>query len=322
MAASWIIANSSVLNRFAALIKSGRLAHAYLFIGPESVGKSETALAVAKFVNCLDLKSEAPCETCAACIKINAGSHPDIHIIERIEKESISIEQIREMIVQIQLRPYEAKKKVFIIKNIEYLTPEGSNSLLKTLEEPSLNSLLLLTTSLLEKNLDTVKSRCHHIQFFPAPLRKLAGELKKDYAITESDAHLLSHFAQGCAGRAGRLHEASFIKKRNDTLERIVFGRDNEAYLKKILNDRQETKQVLDVLFSWVRDLLLLKSGAQEHTLIHLDRVRELRKLETQFSFEELKDLCDEVVEASGMLADNLNVKVALALIQGELWAK
>ena len=148
-----VFINEKIVARFSRILANQRLAHAYLFIGSNSVGKSETALAIAKLVNCDQvLEDGQPCEQCDSCIKTEAGNHPDVVFIEGMDGGAIKISQIRELVRASQLRPFEGKKKVFIIKDIEKLTTEGSNALLKTLEEPSKNSLLILTTSVPERN--------------------------------------------------------------------------------------------------------------------------------------------------------------------------
>ncbi len=309
-----------VLERFDALNASGRLAHAYLFVGPRGVGKSETALAVARLVNCERPAQGRPCGECPSCLKINAATHPDVHRIEKLQdKESISIEQVRGLIGQSQLRPYEGRRKVFIIKDIEGLTPEGSNSLLKTLEEPSPSSLLLLTTSVPEKCLETVKSRCHPVLMHPLPVRKLAQILKKDYAIKDPQAQCLAAMAGGCPAIARKLHENGFLKRKNAAIDELLFGGGNEAYWKKVLGDKGELREALQVLLGLLRDMLLLKAGMPESGLLHADRAEELRQWASRYSFVDLAELVRETVEATRTLEENLNVKIAFALIREKL---
>ena len=209
-----------VLKRFSALLKNASLAHAYLFTGPVSVGKFETALAIAKLVNCEKPVHNSSCGVCASCIKIDKGSHPDIYIFDAITKKEadagsvrsgmriektedgkdnkeegksnnleIRISQIHFLSSRIQLRPFEAAKKVFIVKNADDLNQEAANALLKTLEEPSPNSLLILTSAFPQNIFDTIKSRCHMIQFFALTQDKLEAELIKGYDVDKKAAH-------------------------------------------------------------------------------------------------------------------------------------
>ena len=314
--------NENVLKRFSILQKNNRLAHAYLFTGPQDIGKSETALAVSKFLNCEKPGMDFFCDECPACLKINHGNHPDIHVIDSQETETIKIEQIRTLIEQIQLRPFEANVKVFIIKNVEDLSLEGANALLKTLEEPSKNSLLILTTTVPEKNLDTIRSRCHSIAFFPESNRKLADRLIKDYAIDRSASHFLSFFSEGCLGRAGHLAREKFFERKNQTIDLMVCSSGSDDYLKQILSDKKKTREVLNVLLTWFRDLLLLKLSSDESRVIHLDRIKDLRKYQSQYSFEQINEIITQIVNAMELLEENLNVKLPLNIIKERLWRR
>lgn len=317
--------DEKVLSRFGALIKSKRMAHAYLFMGPRGAGKSDTALAVAKLVNCEDVQEGeigSFCGRCASCIKIDSGNHPDILIIDVDEGETIKIAQIRELISQAQLRPFEAAKKVFIIKNIECLTKEGSNALLKTLEEPTSSSLLILTTSVPERCLDTVRSRCHVIHFFSASNDAVSAQLQEIYDIDSINSHILAYFSEGCLGKAKSLEARDFLNKKNEILDNLIFNENNDAYLKSVLSDKESTKDMLDVLLFWFRDLILLKAGIDKEHIVYLDQVDDLYELSKRYSFEQLNDIIDQIINVSELLGANLNVKIPLALLKEKIWAR
>jgi len=314
--------NPAILERFDKINRHGRLAHAYLLIGPTYVGKKETALSVAKLVNCEGehKQQKSFCDECPSCIKINSGNHPDIHIIESEEGEaSIKIAQIRGLLEQIKLRPFCAVKKVFIIKNIEEMTLEGANALLKTLEEPSPNSLLLLTTSVPEKNLGTIRSRCHAI-YFPVPTNDyLAARLEKDYNEEEQSAHVLGYFAEGCLGTAKKLKEERFFETKNEIIDDFILSDSGEPYIKTLLNDKDKTKRFLDVLLSWIHDAILVKVNVNEKKVIHIDRIDELKQFELKFTIDDLRDFYNEIVGTRQMLADNFNLKMPLLIIKEKL---
>src|SRR5262245_28334047 len=118
-----------ILQRFQLIKERGLLAHAYLFAGPKEIGKSETALAIAKLFNCVHPEGGTPCNACANCRRIEEGIHPDVHLLEIAEEAStIKIEQVRELLGQTRLRPFEAPIKIFIIRDAETMTLEGSNA--------------------------------------------------------------------------------------------------------------------------------------------------------------------------------------------------
>jgi len=182
--------NDLIMRRFVTLINHQRLAHAYMFVGASYSGKGQTARALAKLINCekADIKKdEKACGNCSSCVKIDSGNHPDVHILESEINETIKINETRDILKHVRLKPFEGKKKILIIRNIETITHEAGNALLKTLEEPTQDSLILLTTSKPERVLPTIKSRCHSMLF-----SSMSKEDIVDYLIKYFDVKILS----------------------------------------------------------------------------------------------------------------------------------
>jgi len=307
--------NAAVVERFKKLIKNNRLGHAYLFIGPQGIGKAQTALAVAA------LSIGGNDETVAK--RVLLGNHPDVRVVERGKDESaISIDQIRDLIVRMQLKPFEAARQVSIIKNVEELSIEAANALLKTLEEPAPNGLLILTTAVPERNLATIRSRCQTVYFLPLPKDKLAAQLKNDYAIEESSTRFLTIFSEGNPGKARRLKEENFLARKNELIDHILLERNSEAYLKNLLTDKEKTREMLDVLLSWFRDVLLLKAGESEGNVVHADRLREIKEAAGRYSFKELENIIEQIVTTTQLLGENLNVKIPVSLLRERIWVK
>jgi len=314
--------NKSIIERMIALNKKGRLAHAYLFIGPSNIGKGETAKAIAKLINCENEQEGIFCNACPPCVKINSCNHPDVTIIDNGYGEAIKIGQIRELLNQSKLRPYFSSKKIFIIKNIENMTAEAANAFLKTLEEPTLNSLMLLTTAVPEKNLDTIKSRCHAIYFQSTSSNDLIIQLRENYHLKEQESHFIAYFSQGCLGMAIKLSMSGFIDKKNEFIDTFILSRPEEYRIKKVLAKKETAKKFLDILFSWIRDCLLVKVGVEDVRLIHLDRVDDLKQFVARYTFEELKALNESIIKMYQLLTDNLNIKLPLLIIGEQLWEK
>lgn len=314
--------NESVLNRLAALERKGRLAHAYLFVGPVDSGKGETALAAAKIFNCEDTcarEKARSCGRCPSCVKIDSGTHPDVHGVDGGSGETIKIEQIRDLLDQMKLRPLMSAKKIFIIRRAENLTPEAANAFLKTLEEPAPSGLLLLTTSDARRNLDTIRSRCQAVYFPPVPRAKLTAALSREGAADEGQASFAAYFADGCAGKARKLLDEGICRERDEAVARFILKGGDADFLKKILSDKRKTKVFLDIVLSWIRDCLLLKAGAPAQRLIHADRIPDLRDFQRRFSFRDLAGLYAQAVETCRLLGENLNVKIPLMIMRESL---
>lgn len=319
------IVNHDVLSRFSRLLKSGRMAHAYLFAGPQGIGKSETALSVAKLLNCEQVSAgyqTKACEQCSACLRISSGNYPDIYVLDCGDAESIKIAQIRELIVRLQMRAFEAAIKICIIKDIENMTPESSNALLKTLEEPSKDTLMILTTSVPEENLLTVVSRCHLIKFFSSSVPVVRQQLMDQMSLDTTVAQCLAQFSQGSMSKAKDLNEHNFFQYKNEVIDNLILQESSDLYLKKILSDKSQLQVTLTVLLSWFRDLLILKSGGGQKHLVHPDRYDELLRLDKKYSFENVDGIIEEVVRALALLGENLNIKIPFILLREQIWAK
>ena len=141
--------------------RRGELHHAIILFGPAAQALRDVAIGVAKTLNCINGTTG---DDCNSCQKIERRIHPDVHFVEVSgERKMISVEQIRDLVNEAALRPYEGRNKVFIIDPADALSPGGSNSLLKTLEEPARDTTFVLLTRSPDLLLPTIKSRCQEI---------------------------------------------------------------------------------------------------------------------------------------------------------------
>lgn len=314
-----------ILQRFALLKKKDRLAHAYLLSGSANSGKTKTAVQIAKMLNCETpslIETDLFCGQCAACRKIDGGNHPDIHLVQAAEEgDALKIEQIRDVISQVKLRPFQAKRKIFIIRNVEHLTREAANALLKTLEEPSASSLLLLTTSARENVLETIQSRCHEVKFFSGSNEALEVSLKSHYNDAPQTAHFVAWMAEGCPGRAERLMAEKLPAVKNTYIDQFILAGHSEEFINKIAADKDELKGFLRIMMAWFRDAILLKTHSGDGRLIHLDRLDDLEDFAVHFTVEDLGILYRETVKAYKMVMENLNVKLPLLILKHRLSA-
>ncbi len=201
-------------------LASGQLAHAYLFRGPDGVGKQLLARHLAMAVNCRQRPSQesrpglAPldsCGACSSCQKYLSGNHPDFLVI-RPEKGTIKIDRIREMMQALSYPPYESAMRVVVLEDIHTMRDEAANCLLKTLEEPPARNLLILTAASARKVLPTISSRCQTIPFFPLRHKDTVQILHQQRPEMDHEtAHLVARLAEGCPGHALRLGHGEMI---------------------------------------------------------------------------------------------------------------
>ncbi len=312
-----IIGQDKPINILKGYIRQSRLKGGYLFTGPEGVGKKLVAKTVAKQVNCLE-DSLAPCDECVSCKKIENNQHPDVHILENCGSE-IKIENIRQLQRDINLRPYEGKTKVFIIDNANKFTAEASNAILKILEEPPSNSLIILISDKPALLFKTIISRCKIIKFSPLPREKLAEILKKDYSFDNSTAHFLAYFSEGRLGCALRLKDTDILKEKNRVIDR--FALSPRPHLEDLsVQNREEARNCLNILATWFRDIYLIKTGFPHQELINFDRKDDLLRIMGRFPFSGLNEILESISGSLFFLEQNINVKLLLYNLGVELW--
>jgi DNA polymerase III subunit delta' len=194
-------------------IKQNKIAHAYLFLGNDGVGRKKTAMEFAKVLNCQGD------ENCQSCRKIDKGIHPDVQLVDfewqaRFEdkdlqlQKSIKIDTVRELQKRVNLKPGEGKWRVFIIEPAEKITLEAANSLLKTLEEPPAWTLMILLAKNKENLLPTIVSRAQVINFGPLDTKDIRDFLITKYGTDKEKAETLAVKAEGSLGAAVRLLES------------------------------------------------------------------------------------------------------------------
>ena len=196
-----IVGHSTITKYLSATIARDNPSHAYLFYGPEHVGKETTALWFAQGLFCIDAMKK-PCERCGVCISVQKGIHGDIVVIKPNEKDEklISIDQVRRAQNFINKTALHNSYKIVIIKPAELLSLEAANALLKTLEEPAGKSILILIAQNHQDVTSTVRSRLEHVKFSYLSPSLIRETLTGDYTDEQKD--FIARFVQGKIGYA------------------------------------------------------------------------------------------------------------------------
>lgn len=157
--------------------RRGELHHSIILHGPDAARMRELALRIARALNCPAGSGD---DECLSCSRIARGAHPDVHLVEVAEnRKMIAVEQIRTMVTEAASRPYEGKCKVFIIDGAETVSGAGANALLKTLEEPSRETVFILLARSADLLLPTIRSRSQAISIQPAFSRSPREEAER-----------------------------------------------------------------------------------------------------------------------------------------------
>lgn len=277
--------------------RNGRLSQAYIFCGPRGVGKSIAAMDFARMI-----------------IGAESGSHPDMFVL-RPEKEggSIKIDDIRQLIKDIYLKPFRSKKKVYIIDEAQSMKHEAANALLKTLEEPPTDSILILITDDLNALFDTIVSRSQVVRFYPLKPDEIKDILVSKHDVDDKKAHILSRLASGRPGRAIEYKDEDVFQKRDSIIESV--SKRYAASLNLEDAPKEKLRLYMDILLSWFRDILSAKAGADASMFVNADKAGAISKEAKRLSFDRLEGIIENILLTLSYLDQNVNTKLAMSVL-------
>ena len=292
-------------------INNNQVSHCYLFEGPEGVGKFELALIFAQSLLCLNFNKE-PCNECKSCIKINSYNHPDLHIINE-NGNSIKREDIDVLINSIYNKPYEANRKVYILKDAHLMTPRAANGFLKTLEEPPGDSVMILLTINSNLLLPTIVSWCQEVKF-----RNVSKETIKLY-LKDNDSdcvELAVNYSKGILNKAINMINGNddTLKKREEVIkifDRIVNSDSETIYeLENYFEDKKDNIDlIIEIMIMWIRDIMFVNNN-MENLTINKDCIELLKTHGKKMKTD--SDIIEFMQNISDNIKNNVNYKLAI----------
>jgi len=296
-----VLGHDAAVAELRRVIALDRVPAAVLLLGPAGVGKRALADALAAHLLCAAGADDA-CGTCAQCVRIAAGTHPDLRVVVRdADRKDVRTEQIRELTRWLSLTPLMAGRKVAIVDGAHEVNEHGQNALLKTLEEPPGHTVLLLTASAPSLLLPTVRSRCRQVRLEPLPAA-LVRQVIAARGIEPGEAEILASLAEGSPGRALALAGPDEQEARQTVLETLPVLRTLDAW--EISKRAQELARGagdagLAVMLSWYRDVLgaaLLGPDAPLRLPAHASHVRAAAaRLDAAAVLRQLEAVCDTI---------------------------
>ena len=326
-----IVGHDWAVDYFRRSIAADRIAHAYLFAGPSHIGKAALALRLAQALIC-ERPGVDPCLECRACKRTANGNHPDVRTVslatqaaaqkaDETKSRELRIDTVREWQRDIDLRPFEARRRVFILDDADKLTDQAANAMLKTLEEPPPYAVLILIAQGSGDLLPTIVSRCRVMRLRPSRRETIALALRLRYGIEQGDADLLAAWSSGRFGWAvAAFDDPEILEQQRTALDALAALRGAgrvaqlkwaEERAKEYRADQSTVLHWLQLWQTWWRDVLLVAGGCGA-SVTYLDRRPELDLAASSAPLARVHDFLSRLDQARAQLADNVNPQLAL----------
>ncbi len=302
-----------ILNR---ALANGRLAHAYLFSGPDGIGKRLVAMALARAIVCHEQRG---CGQCLACRKIDHQNHPDLHTLEP-DGTSIKIEQIRSFQRELNLKPLESPRKICMIEQADTMTVGAANALLKTLEEPRGDTLLILLTAQPNRLLETIRSRCQPLPFTRHPNSRIQAELERQLGIDATESHILAALSEGSFKKAFGKDRELYLEQRRELLKTLT-GLSSGSILPildfadQLAADKTILADILEIFQAFYRDVLMTLQGRGDEELVNLDLKEKIHRVSGRESVVTILGKLDALIEVRRQVDRNVNRQLAMEVL-------
>jgi DNA polymerase III subunit gamma/tau len=322
-------------------LKNSNISHAYLFCGPRGTGKTSTARILAKAINCLKNEGRGePCNECEMCRAVIEDRALDI--IEIDAASNRGIDDIRDLREKVNYAPVQARRKVYIIDEFHMLSKDASNALLKTLEEPPPHVVFILATTEAHKVLPTILSRCQHFDFHRLSRADVISQLGKVAAgenikIDNAALNLIARSTTGSMRDAENLLEQLTTFYGNDIhiaqvqsmlgitgdwrakeIVKHIIDHDissGMAVLNSVNNDGLDLRQFNRELVDYLRNLLLIKTGAVEAVDLTAEDINELKDIAAKAALPQILNAVKLFGQVELGNADNSTLPLELALV-------
>lgn len=291
------IGHEALINNFKQRCLKNTLSHAHLIAGEDGVGKGKLANILAKFILNGDLDRE----------------YVDI-INYSSEKSSFGVDDVRDIIEEVYKKPFEKDKKVIIIHEVNKLTIQAQNALLKTIEEPPKGVYIIILCESLELILDTIKSRCEIYKLKPLTKSELYEYIKiKKFNYDENEIKSAIAFSEGVPGRIDRYFNDDKLRELRNNIVILIKNlnkNDLEAILQQeesFSNLKNDKEEVLNIFGLFIRDILINKEIENEEFIINSDKLEDIKELTKEMSFKKLNNMIKTIEEARRNIKSNVS---------------
>jgi DNA polymerase-3 subunit delta' len=325
-----IVGHEHAINTLRRALAAQRVRHAYLFSGPEHIGKTLLAQRFAQTLLCTGgadahVAPQNPCNVCLSCRKVMHGNHPDVHYISRPpDRQFILIEQVRALQGEAARKTLEGRRNIFIIQGMHEMNVQAANCLLKTLEEPEPDVVLLLTAPDPGALLPTILSRVQQVPMHLLTTTQIKTALEQRWQVEPEEAGLVGALAAGRMGWAVQaVEDGDMLAERQAQLETLAklpaAGRVQRFEVAQRLSaDSDNVRGILELWLLWWRDMLLAANNCLD-LIVNVDMQGLIQKQAAKIGAAESQRMIRSILGAMEALEQNVNTRVALEVLMLDL---
>jgi DNA polymerase-3 subunit delta' len=300
-----IIGHKNIINSINNRISNDSFSHANLIVGNDGIGKS----IIAKYMSNRILKGREDSES-IDIVKYSPSS------------ASFGVDDVRNIINEVNKKPYEGEKKVLILYKSDKLTTQAQNALLKTIEEPPKGVYLILLSDSLEAILDTIKSRCQIYKLTPLNKQEISTYIEDNYIdLSLEDKKSALAYSAGVPGKVDRFIGDENLKYLRDVCIELfedIFKQEKQIVLKYkelFKNSKEDKLELLDILLSYIRDIMLFKEVNDGGLIVNFDKLYKIKDISRGISYKKLNNMLEYITEARINFNSNTNYSMTIGVL-------
>jgi len=329
---SSVVGHEKVKTVLAASATGNRVGHAYIFEGPEGVGRLTTAKAFSQLLLCEDSAEGEPCGVCKNCSMCQSGNHPDVQIITNQlydatkKSKDVLVDTVRNMKKDVYIKPYASERKIYIVPKADTMNLHAQNSLLKVLEEPPEYCTIILIAENSNQFLPTILSRAVPLKFFPIQSSLVESYLRKEFSTLEQEIPAIAAMSGGCIGKARILAESEDVMQMRNELFGCITGMagkgvhsayDMMLFLKR---NKDDIRLITDMMREIFRDMMFFCQTGNCERIGNKDKTAEIEKIGSRIYSDVPVKLLEILLKYDDYFSKNISHAQIAQCMSLEIW--